>query len=271
MRRLVWWWLLPLLVVCACWGRAEETGDAPEIAQTTVPQPDFVVVERVFGAAEGDGVQLPWIVALHGRGGRADRFLDAFSGWDGPPVRVLAVQAPEPIGEGFTWFPVRVGENAPDVLEPAVQARADALAEAIPAWAQAYAVEGSPVVTGFSQGAMLSYAVGLRHPDRVAAAVPVAGWVVDALVVPHSPTGATAPIRALHGTADTVLPFVPTRRAVDRLRASGFDVTLQRFDGVEHAIPPTMRRAWFDTLAAALPSAAHTPVSQTVAPAGPAR
>ncbi len=263
MRRVM---LLALLLTgCALGGQAAETPAKP--ASDGV-EPAFVVIDRVLGSPADPDAPLPWIVALHGMGDRADRFVHAFDGWDGPAVRLTVAQAPEPRGPGFSWFPVRVGEDRPDILTPAVEAQAAALASAFGVWDDTRAVDGPPIVTGFSQGGILSFALGLRHPDAIAAAVPVSGWLPDGLVPPHPPAGSTVPIRALHGTADTVLPFVPVRRGVDRLRAAGFDVTLQPFEGVGHAIPPAMRAAWWSALADATRTHAGR---HTVAPQGRSR
>jgi len=267
-------WMWTVLAVWACAGGASEPTpmQSAPVAAEEQDEASFVVVERVLGAPDDPSAALPWIVAMHGMGSRADRFSGAFDGWNGPPARLLSVQAPEAHGPGFTWFPARVREMPAADLSAVVVAQADAVAGAIEDWSARFAVEGRPVLTGFSQGGMLSYAVALRHPERVAGAVPVSGWIVDGLVVPHAPVRDTVPVRALHGVDDEILAFVPTRRRVDRLRASGFDVTMTAFDGVGHQIPPAMRATWHETLATLLGGASQDPAgSRTVAPGGPAR
>ena len=263
---------LLFVLVGACGLAASEPVSVPSAAsaasEAVPPSEAPPVVVRTLGDVS-DATPLPWIVAMHGLGDDPQRFVRAFDGWTGPPVRVLAARAPDAHGAGWSWFPVRVADGRPEVLTPAILAQSDRIADALDGWADAHAGRGLPVVTGFSQGGMLAFAVGLRHPDKVAGAVPVAGWLPDALVAPHPPAGATTPIRALHGTADTVLAFIPTRRAVDSLRVAGFDVTLQAFDGVGHAIPASVRAAWHAQLAALLPPSGAAPAASDALPVAP--
>jgi phospholipase/carboxylesterase len=59
------------------------------------------------------------------------------------------------------------------------------------------------VVTGFSQGAMLSYAVIARPEARVFAALPIAGLLPRELWPEARPIGGLMPgVYAFHGAAD---------------------------------------------------------------------
>jgi phospholipase/carboxylesterase len=82
---------------------------------------------------------------------------------------------------------------------------------------------------------MLTFALALRHPELVAIAHPISGYLPRALW-PRAPAAGArvAPIRAAHGTADDIVPFAPTHRMVRALSARGFDVTLRSFEGVAH-------------------------------------
>lgn len=181
---------------------------------------------------------MPTVVALHGLGDNPQHFLGLFAELDG--VRVLAPAAPLPWPpDGFSWFEHRLTED-PAGASAEIPGRAEAVAGLI-RWAHAHpAIIGKPVVTGFSQGGVLSYAVALHHADLIAGAVPIAG-LLPTEAIPASTPGATAPIRAVHGDADTRLAFSEAERTVSALQKLGFDATLDRFDGVGHSIPPVMR------------------------------
>lgn len=226
---------------CGLWKEA-----APGEAQSPVSSlraTPWVSVERVVGPAQ-DEDRLPWVLAFHGLGDRADRFVRVFDGWDGPPARVVVLQAPDSRGDGFSWFPVRVGDGRPEVLEPAVRTQAAEVARFIDALAGERRVIGRPVVTGFSQGGILSLALARFHSDQVAAAVPVSGWWSERWLDGHGAPVTMAPTHVLHGEADDVLPWIPLRRSLDRLRAADAPVTYAGFPGVGHRVSSDMRRVW---------------------------
>jgi phospholipase/carboxylesterase len=109
---------------------------------------------------------------------------------------------------------------------------------------------GKPVVTGFSQGGMLSFALAAGHAEHFAAAVPIAGAIPAALY----PTGkASLPVEALHGAADDRVPTKAAQESVAALKAKGYAATLRTWPGVGHTINPEMRQALFDALARRLP------------------
>lgn len=212
------------------------------------PEREYVVVVSERGGT-GVGDPMPTVVALHGLGDKAEDFVHALDGLGGP-VRVVAVQAPEPWGnDGHAWWTRRVASGDWDALGADVSSAADGLLPLLHRLGAEESVCGLPVVTGFSQGGMLSFALAGRHPQAIAGAVPVSGMVLDGVA-----TSTWAPTRALHGDADTVVPYATTKTATDALAAAGEDVTLRTFPGVAHRIPPTVRQAWFRELQTLLPA-----------------
>lgn len=201
-------------------------------------------VELVKGGAAGDA--LPLIVALHGLGDDARNFAGVFDGLAGP-ARVVVLQAPTRHGSGWSWFATRRDAGSVSVHADGVAAAADLVAEEVRALAASRPTKGKPVVTGFSQGGMISFALALRHGELITRAVPVAGWLPEALWPTSRPPGA-APIYALHGDADDVLPLAPTRAGVAHLAKLGLDVELREVPGVRHTISREERALWFAAL-----------------------
>ena len=229
------------LLLFACRGPAVPVvGVAPALDHA-------VVVSERGGTRVGE--PLPTVVALHGLGDRPEDFVRALDGLTGP-VRVVAVQAPAPWGDdGHAWWTRRVRDGDWSVLAADVSSAADALVPLLQSLGQDESVCGKPVVTGFSQGGMLSYALASRHPQDIAGAVPVSGMILDGVA-----TSSWATTRALHGDADAVVPYQRTKGAVDALTASGEDVSVQSFPGVAHRIPAQVRSAWYAELQALLPA-----------------
>ncbi len=243
--RVLGWWLGGLLA-CASTGVAELPAPVEPVPVDEAPTlPDGWLEQVVGGEADAE---LPMVVMVHGLGDRPESMLQVMAGLPGP-VRVIAPRAPTPWGDkGYAWFTSRVRDGDTALLEAQMRVGAEAMAAQLREVQQARPTKGKPVIAGFSQGGMLSFTVAAHHPDVVAKAVPVAGWLPPGLVPSHAPPGAP-PIVALHGDADSVLPLAPTQASVDGLRAAGFTVELQVFEGVEHQIPADVRAALYQQVA----------------------
>ncbi len=188
---------------------------------------------------------LPLVVVIHGMGARPENMRDSIASCH-LPVRVVAPRAPTPQGEGFTWFARKFAEDGTRIWDvDAMRARADDLAATI----RAESPTGKAVVTGFSQGGILSFVLASTHPEVVVAAVPVAGMLPPALEVPAGP-GAPK-IRALHGEADETIPAPPTVALIGRLKAGGWDASIETFPGIQHQVSSGVHAAWCAAIAEA--------------------
>lgn len=203
--------------------------------RTPAPVSELISVQS---AAPGGGAAVV-VVAVHGLGDVPGSLLDLVRGCTAR-VRVVAPRGPIRHGEGFSWFETQFSEEGASASGADVAAASDRLAVLIDGIAQQRNTVGKPILTGFSQGGMLSFAVAVRHPESIAAAFPLAGALPTDLLPTAAPSGGGPPIRALHGDADPVLPIAPTRALVRQLDAQGWDATLRVFAGTEHAVPPAM-------------------------------
>jgi len=154
--------------------------------------------------------ELPLVMAIHGLGDRPENFAPVLSDLD-EPARLIVPRGLSAYGDGFSWFPFR-GELREEALERGVRASAQALAKALEALQKTRPTRGRPIVTGFSQGGALSFALAVLHPTSVAASIPVGGWVAFPLPK-EAPAAPRPPITALHGAADSLIPVSPTRAA----------------------------------------------------------
>jgi phospholipase/carboxylesterase len=220
---------------------------APVATQPSGPEPSSLPFVEATTAGAARDAALPLVVALHGLGDRPEHFIGLFEDF---PVqaRIIAPHSRSPYGEGFAWF-APVGPMS-DESAPAMASAADDVARFALEAARARPTLGKPIITGFSQGGALSYAVAARHPDAVAASVPISGWLPPPLwppTLPHDPP----PIFAFHGTADSRVPLERDRAGADALEKVGFKVQLRVSEGVEHAIPPPVKQLVFAALATA--------------------
>lgn len=222
--RLIWLTLL-------FWAAPASAKDAPLL--------DHLV--RTTGGAAADA-RLPMVVAIHGLGDRPEAFIRVLEGYPGR-VRLIVPRAPTPYGRGGSWFRIERPPAAAMVSD--MRASTAAIDRLIRALTTRYPTRGKPVVTGFSQGGMLSFALATRYPDSIAGAVPIAGM----LPKPMWPAkGPIAPIRALHGVADNRVPYQAAEAVVLHLLDLGGDVQLQPFVGVRHRVPAAVRKAAFTAI-----------------------
>ncbi len=225
--------------------RPAEPIQAPEIPA----EAPLGFVEITTGGA-GKADRLPLIIAVHGLGDRPENFVRLFEGLP-LPARVVAPRGPTAHGQGRSWFPVRLPVRRDDPRMAAGVRSAAASLAALAAWLQARRpTVGKPVITGFSQGGISSFAVAVHHPDAISGAVPVAGALPADL---WRGPGPSVPVVALHGKADRVVPFADGAALVEALAARGADARMIAFDDVPHRVPPAVRRAVFEALAELAP------------------
>lgn len=247
---------LVALAVAACRAPSTSSSSPPAtsaaiapVAASTAPKSDLDFVERVYNADAN--ATLPMLVVLHGLGDSPESFVEAFRGLS-VPVRVIAARAPDKWGQGFSWFETRVDAGTVTVFADGVARAADRVAALLAELPARRPTAGRPLVSGFSQGGMLSYTIAARHPDSVAAAFPISGFLPSPIAPKDQPKGGFPPIFAVHGAADPRVDVGLARESVETLRRLGADVVLKEYPGVGHAISLEMRLELKQRLEAAL-------------------
>lgn len=196
-------------------------------------------LEIVTGNADPEAT-LPMIVAIHGLGDTPRNFQALFADFS-PPARIILPRALDPYEPGWSWFPLRARDPDVEALAGGIKAAADTLAPAITALADSRPTRGKPIVTGFSQGGMLTFTLAVHHGELFSAAVPLSGWLPEPLWPKADGSPAAAPpIVAFHGDADVAVRFEPTAAAVAELERLGYRVRLQRYPAVGHALGPML-------------------------------
>jgi phospholipase/carboxylesterase len=236
------------LALCVC-GAVLCTERTP--VEGKEPPSGLAHVERVTGGADA-AAKLPLVVAIHGLGDTPEAFMSLYDGFEGK-ARIVAPRAPDAYGPGGSWYPFREA-NARKL--PVIRARADLLARFIGELRDKRPSAGRTIVTGFSQGGVMSFALAAYHPELLAAALPIAGMFDPSMPEPVA-IKSPLPVIAFHGRADDLVTHAEGERAVERLRKAGRKVTLNSYDGVGHSIPPVVQRDYFAALRDAVERAAH--------------
>ena len=189
----------------------------------------------------------PLIVAIHGMGDKPDNWIDD---WKAFPAKAQVVlpRAFTKYGEGFSWFEFRDGATDAE-FGAEVGASEEKLWKGIAKLAGARKM----IVTGFSQGGILTFAMAARHAGQVVYAFPISGSCPGPLLPKNK--ARAAPLVALHGTADQVLAFKWGKGAVDAFKEQGNDATLKEYPGVGHQLTPEMHADLWSEIQRVLPLA----------------
>jgi phospholipase/carboxylesterase len=193
-----------------------------------------LVDRRRPAAGEPDGL----LVLFHGRGADEYDLEPLFDVLD-PEQRLLGVTPRGPLWlppGGAHWYAVHeIGYPDPGTFLPTYALASE--------WLDGLAAEtgipqGKTVLGGFSQGAVMAYALGLgRGRPRPAALLAFSGFIptVDGWEVDLTPP--LPPVAIGHGTYDPVIGVEWGRRARDTLEAAEADV-VYRESPLPHAIDP---------------------------------
>jgi phospholipase/carboxylesterase len=190
------------------------------------------------------------LVLLHGRGADENDLYPLLDFFD-PDRRLVAATPRAPLAlppGGWHWYAFReVGYPDPETFDRVFPVAAD--------WLDTFLADRGLshdrlVLGGFSQGAVMTYALGLGSGrPRPAAMIALSGFMPTVEGFELDLSQPLPPFAIGHGTLDPVISVEFGRAARDRLVASGADVTFREAP-IPHAIDPSFARelpAWIAT------------------------
>ena len=183
----------------------------------------------------------PLLLLLHGYGSNeADLFSFATELPD--EYYIISLQAPFDLQYGsYAWYAINFDADASKFsdLDQARSSRnlvlttLDELQRKYPIDAQAVAL------IGFSQGAILSYAIALSYPDRIQRVAALSGYLNTEIAaeVFEKNKLANLQIYASHGTVDQVIPVEWARKSPEILTNLGVRVQFKEYP-IGHGVSP---------------------------------
>jgi phospholipase/carboxylesterase len=188
-----------------------------------------------------DDAPLPLVLVMHGRGADANDLADLAPMLDPPGgARFVFPNAPKPFEAypgmtfGYTWF-----DGWPPRGQSLQEARA-AVLELIDALVARYPTPpGKLIVSGFSQGGLMSIDVGYRTKHEVAGIVVMSGAIAE-LDMPDFAAKKDVPVLIVHGTEDDMIPVLAARRARRVLEQHGIEPEYHEFPMGHHVTPESM-------------------------------
>lgn len=192
-----------------------------------------------LAAAPADSRNKPLIIFLHGYGSD-ERDLFGIKDDLSQDYTYLSVRAPlEVDGGGFKWFTQDTDQTEYEGVTSDVDKSTDLLRTFIEQATEKYATQPDKVMlVGFSQGAMMSYQIGLQHPELVHGIAPLSGKILASLKARLKPDDRLKGLKVLigHGKVDNRVPFSGATDAQTVLENLLIEPEFHAYAGAGHTI-----------------------------------
>lgn len=181
----------------------------------------------------------PLLVLVHGYGSNE---LDLFSFADELPGSLLIVSLRDPYEMeygGYAWYAINFDatNNKFSDLEQA-RVSTEKIANTIDHIKEKYTTnKANTFLLGFSQGAILSYALSFQYPNKVNHVLALSGYVNEELLPQKMEENIKTDYYISHGTSDQVLPVIWARKAPGLLDSYGLKNVYSEYP-VGHGVAP---------------------------------
>ncbi|MGH8451054.1 alpha/beta hydrolase [Pseudomonas sp.] len=188
---------------------------------------------------QGDARNQPLVIFLHGFGSNEE---DLFGIKDALPSTwtYLSARAPMPVDpSGYRWFARKPGDGDYDGETADLQRSAKLIEDFVAQATAKYHTRSDRVfLVGFSQGAIMSYEVGLRKPTLVRGIAALSGSVLPVLKAELKPDASLDKLAIFigHGTLDQALPYTSATRANEVLLGLGLKPEFHGYMGMPHTV-----------------------------------
>jgi phospholipase/carboxylesterase len=185
------------------------------------------------------GTHMPLLILLHGYGSNeADLF--ELRKYFPENFLVVSARAPIPINaNGYEWYE-REQDNGKRSARKADMDKSRALiTQFIDQVVKQYKADpGQVYLVGFSQGAIMSYIMGVTLPGKLKGIAPLSGmlmeWARPGIKI--TPELKRLKIFIGHGTADKMVPPEEDRESYEFLRKKGLNPEYHTYAGMAHSI-----------------------------------
>jgi phospholipase/carboxylesterase len=183
----------------------------------------------------------PLLLLLHGYGSN-EQDLFSFAAELPEEYYIVSARAPYNLQYGsYAWYAINF-DTEQNKFSDNDQARIsrELIAKFIDELIDKYTIDATNVtLIGFSQGAILSYAVALSHPEKVQRVVAMSGYINPEILEDNYLKNSFSNLKvfASHGTADQVIPVEWGRKAKPFLENLGIKITFKEYP-IGHGVSP---------------------------------
>lgn len=201
---------------------------------------------------QSDARNQPLVIFLHGFGSNEE---DLFGIKDALPSTwtYLSARAPMPLDpQGYRWFTKTPGDGDYNGETADLQRSAALIEDFVGKATAKYHTHSDRVfLVGFSQGAIMSYEVGLRKPALVRGIAALSGSVLPVLKAELKPSESLGKLAIFigHGTLDQALPYASATQANEVLVGLGLTPEFHGYPGMPHTVSDTEvqdLKAWLE-------------------------
>jgi phospholipase/carboxylesterase len=173
----------------------------------------------------------PAIVLLHGVGSHERDLFDLAEYLDSRAF-IVSARAPNRLGpDSYAWYPVEFTATGPIIDAEAAEDSRLILLRFIDEVVDVYHVDAHRIfLMGFSQGAIMSLAVALTRPEKVAGVVAMSGRFLAEFQPKIVADLHDMPIFMVHGVSDAVIPIGEARAARAYLSRLPVDLTYREYE-----------------------------------------
>ena len=176
------------------------------------------------------------MIVLHGLGDSMAGYAWVPQVMEFPWLNYLLVNAPDPYFGGFSWY--EYDGDAATGVRRSIQL----LGGLLDAQRQAGFPTEQTILSGFSQGCLMTLETGLRYPHRFAGLIGLSGYVLDPqkLLREMSPAAKEQRVLVTHGRQDPLIPFANVQKQMDELKNGGVQIEWHGFDKAHTIIEPEL-------------------------------
>jgi phospholipase/carboxylesterase len=176
---------------------------------------------ELFPAAEPGSKRL--MLVMHGLGDSIDGYRWFQEAMQVPWLNYLLVNAPDPYYGGFAWYDLYSNAGV------GIERSRKLLFTLIDDLGKKGYKPSDIVVSGFSQGCLMSMELALHYPERFAAIVGISGYVHEPETTELSAVAKDQRILMTHGTQDPLIPIEAVRKQVATLQKRGLQIEWREF------------------------------------------
>ncbi len=173
----------------------------------------------------------PVLFLLHGYGSHEE---DLFSFANYLPEEYLIISLRAPLNlsfGGYAWYSIHFNEQQDKWSDDAEAKKAqEIILYNIDYHLEQFKLKGQKVsLLGFSQGAILSWAVGLSHPERIDQLIALSGYVNEDIFSYAEKGLDQLRIFSSHGTQDPTLPIEWARKGISLVEKKEISVAYKEY------------------------------------------
>ena len=195
----------------------------------------------------------PLLLLLHGYGSN-EADLHSFANYLPEHYTVVSIRAPHALPSGgFAWYNINFDNdmnkfNDHNQAKNSIKLIMKFLDELI----EKYSIESNDIsLLGFSQGTILSYALGLNFPERFKKIIGFSGYIDESMVFTNTNNLDYSNLKVYisHGTQDPVIPVDWARKSIEILKKEKINHNYKEFVS-GHTISPDNFydfKSWLDT------------------------